>query len=231
MIGHRTSRLQDLGMALVVGGIIVTGLPTAVVLLRDAFVARDRGSEVNRWLAEHPPVPAEPARAIEAASPANQLDGMPVASLVLDPGQDGYLLDIPKIRLRVVVRELEPEVFSGKNTPRLRRFGLGQVPYSPGLRNVSPGAEGTAVIAGHRTTSGAPLRDLHRLGPGDQIVLRKGEVEQHWKVVYATTVAPHQVEAIQSRPGTRRLAIVACSPPFSDAARLVVYAELEPEGG
>ncbi|MGQ0549520.1 MAG: class E sortase [Armatimonadota bacterium] len=149
---------------------------------------------------------------------------------VVAPGTDGYLLDIPRIGLRAVVRELEPEVFSGRNTPALKRYGLGQVPYTVGLRNVSPGGEGTAAITGHRTTSGAPFRYLDRLRPGDVIVIRKGGVEQRWAVVGSATVGPRAVDAIRSRSGSRRLALLACDPPFSASERLIVYAELKREG-
>jgi sortase A len=148
---------------------------------------------------------------------------------VVTPGRDGYLLLIPSIGLRAVVRELEPAVFSGRNTPALKRYGLGQVPYTSVLRNVSPGAVGTAAIAGHRTTSGAPFRHLNRLRPGALIIVRKGGVEQRWVVVRSQTVPPGAVEAIASRPGTRSLVLLACSPPFSARERLIVHARLQDE--
>ncbi len=145
---------------------------------------------------------------------------------MVEPGREGYLLEIPKIGVQAIVHSLEPDVFAGRNTPTLKRYGVGQVPFTPDLGNVSPGASGTAVITGHRTTSGAPFRHLDRLEPGDVIIIRKGAREQRWTVVSSATVAPGRVEVIRSLPGTRRLAVVACSPPFSDRARLIVYARL-----
>lgn len=148
---------------------------------------------------------------------------------VVAPESDGYLLVVPKIGLQAIVRELEPDVFSGRNTPTLKRYGLGQVPYTRYLRNGSPGAEGTSVIAGHRTTSGAPFRHLNRLRPGDIIIIRKMGVEQQWVVEGSVIVPPSAIEIIRSRPGTRKLAILACNPPFSAKERLVVNARLKQE--
>jgi len=153
----------------------------------------------------------------------------PAQKTVIAPGTEGYLLVIPKIGLRAVVRELGPDVFSGRNTPALKRYGLGQVPYTRYLRNVSPGADGTAVIAGHRTTSGAPFRHINRLTPGDSIMIRKMGIEQEWVVVSSVTVPPSAVDVIKSRPGVRSLVILACSPPFSAKERLVVHARLKQE--
>lgn len=196
----------------------------AVVELTDAGVARVRDREAAAWIHRDPPA-AVPAADVLPAHPA------PAAPrpIVVEPGSDGYLLLIPSIGLRAVVRELEPDVFTGANTPALRRYGLGQVPYTADLRNVSPGAEGTAVIAGHRTTSGAPFRQVHRLGRGDLIVTRGRGVERRWVVEGTKVVAPDDVAAIRSRPGLTRLVLLSCSPPFSARDRLLVYARPEPD--
>jgi LPXTG-site transpeptidase (sortase) family protein len=230
---RRTGTLQTLGTGLLVAGLLLAVMPTFAIHAVDRLTARMREIaareqlQPRRQFAAAPAAVDSPGRGVgkDAAHPAAR-----ARPIIIEPGSEGYLLEIPRLGLRAVVAELEPDVFSGKNTPRLRRFGLGQVPYSDLLKNVSPGAEGTAVIAGHRTTSGAPFRNLHLLGPGDLILIRKGDVEQRWTVVYATTVAPGAIEAIRSEPGTRRLAILACSPPFSDAQRLVVYATPVSEG-
>lgn len=216
---------------MIVGGLTAAGLPAGLVRLQDALIARILRAQADRWEAEQPkPIAASETVVLGTRQIAPDADSPRARPPVVRSGAEGYLLEIPKIRVRAIVRELEPEVFSGRNTARLKRFGLGQLPYSSTLRNVSPGEEGMAVIAGHRTTSGAPLRQLHRLGPGDVIVLRKGAVEQRWEVVYSVTVSPAQVDAIRSRPLTHRLALMACSPPFGATARLIVYASLVQKG-
>lgn len=186
-------------------GLILLVLPPAALQLSDWYAARRREAEVARWL-QQPPRAPRPAAA------------------VIEPGSEGYLLEIPRIGLRAVVRELEPQVFSGRNTPRLRQFGLGQVPFTPTLRNVSPGADGTAAVIGHRTTSGAPFRHIDRLRPGDIVVIRRGGLEQRWTVERSVIVLPHEVQAIASRPDAKRLVLLACNPPHSARERLIVYA-------
>jgi sortase A len=208
---HRAS------LALIVFGCLLALGTPFVVNLSDAYVARSRARETDVW------AKGDRSRS-SAAAPAAAARGTVVA-----PDRDGYLLVIPKIGLRAVVRELEPDVFLGKNTPILKRYGLGQVPYTRELRNGSPGADGTAVIAGHRTTSGAPFRRLDQLRRGDLIVVRKAGVEQQWVVESSVLVPPSAVNVIRSRPGTRRLAIMACNPPFSAKERLVVHAHLKQE--
>jgi sortase A len=210
-------RSSRFGVLLLVAGVLLATVPTLAVRVADRLAEVRRAAEVSDWLDAQPVVGARTART--STSPT-----------VIVPGKTGYLLEIPKLGLKAIVRQLEPEVFSGRNTPRLKRFGLGQVPFTKSLRNVSPGANGTAVITGHRTTSGAPFRNLHKLGPGDVIILRQGFHEQRWTVVYTTTVAPKRTDSIRSRPGTRRLVIMACSPPFSATERLIVYAELTHKG-
>lgn len=228
MVNSRASTLQVMGAALLIGGLVLAVMPTVAIRAVDGVAARMRSVAASDWIErQRPSVVAGRDAAWAQAFPPESSAELPAPAAspgVIEPGPDGYLLEIPKLGLRAVVRELEPEVFSGRNTRMLKRFGLGQVPYSEGLKNVSPGAEGAAVIAGHRTTSGAPFRNLDRLGPGDLIIIRKGDAKQRWTVVYSITVAPSDVDAIRSQPGTRRLAILACSPPFSDARRLIVYA-------
>lgn len=193
------------------GGILALGA-SSIVHFNDRRIAAARQHETEAWIRRYdstlrPQVTTSRAR-----------------GAVIVPGKEGYLLVIPKIGLQAIVRELEPQVFSGRNTPALRRFGLGQVPYTRSLRNVSPGADGTAAVTGHRTTSGAPFKHIDRLRPGDAIFIRKGGAEQEWIVVRSATVPPSAVGAIRSRPGSRSLVILACDPPFSANARLIVYA-------
>ena len=205
---------RALSILLVLGGSILFFATVPILQFIDSQIARTHRLDADARLREYD-------RQFGSSVTLN-----PAQKTVVSPGTDGYLLEIPRIGLRAVIRELEPEVFSGRNTPALKRYGLGQVPYTVRLRNVSPGGEGMAAIAGHRTTSGAPFRYLDRLRPGDIIVIRKGGVEQHWTVISSTTVGLRAVDAISSRAGSRRLALLACDPPFSARERIIVYAEL-----
>lgn len=209
-----SARLRLISLGLIVGGLALAIGPAALIRGLDNYVSRTRERDVDRW---------------------TELDGsatLPsISGPVIEPGPEGYLLEIPKIGVRVIVHTLEPEALLGRNTPLLKRHGVGQIPPTDDLRNVSPGAAGMAAVAGHRTTSGAPFRFLDRLSAGDQIIIRKRGVEQRWEVVSTTTVRPTAIDAIRSHPGPPQLVLLACSPPFSARERLLVYAKLVPGGG
>ncbi len=207
---HPGRTVRGIGAALIAGGLALGAGPSLVLQAVDQYLSRAQHAEAARWIRIYGSAPL-PGR----SDPA-----------VVEPGHEGYLLEIPKIGVQAIVHALEPDVLAGRNTPTLKQYGVGQVPFTPDLRNVSPGADGTAVITGHRTTSGAPFRHLDRLAPGDLIVIRKGAREQRWTVIASTTVVPTLLNAIRSRPGVRRLAVVACTPPFSARERLIVYATL-----
>jgi sortase A len=214
---------------IVCGAVLALGVPY-LVEFSDSRIARTRQRETDAWVGRYDSTferSPSPTRIPGTRGSAKGRTTAPAGrTAVVAPGAEGYLLIIPRIGVRTVVRLLETDVFSGRNTPALRRYGLGQVPYTRLLRNVSPGADGTAAIAGHRTTSGAPFRHIDRLRPGDVILIRKRGVEQRWVVVGSATVPPSAVGVIKSRRGLKRLAILACSPPFSARERLVVTARL-----
>jgi sortase A len=202
---------------LIIAGSVLTFGEQFLIKLNDNRVAWTQSRETVDWERRND---RQSSRSRPAA---------PAGPTVIAPGKDGYLLIIPKINVRVVVHELEPEVFSGTNTPALKRYGVGQVPYTPQLRNVSPGADGTAAITGHRTTSGAPFRDIDRLRPGDVIIVRKLGVEHEWVVTGSVVVPPTALSAVQSRSGIKKLVLLACTPPFTARERLVVSARLKQE--
>jgi LPXTG-site transpeptidase (sortase) family protein len=209
------------GWLLLLTGTALAFSAPLVIRLRDDLAARNRSRETDAWVRrDQAPSSQAPPQAPRPAKPG---------PTVITPGRDGYLLIIPRLGLRAIVHELEADVFAGRNTPTLKRYGLGQVPYTPQLRNVSPGAGGTAAITGHRTTSGAPFRHIDRLQAGDVIIIHKAGVEQRWAVVGSTIVPPSRVLAIESRPGTRQLVLLACTPPFTARERLLVYARLSHE--
>ena len=86
-----------------------------------------------------------------------------------------------------------------------------------------PGMGGNTVIAGHRTTHGAPFWSLDRLQPGDLIELqtRRGHFVYRvsWKAVLPQNAwGPTQSDALPV------LTLTTCWPRFSSRERLVVRA-------
>jgi sortase A len=98
----------------------------------------------------------------------------------------------------------------------------------PGIygETVFPGMAGTTAIAGHRTTYLAPFRHVDLLRPGSRIMLNMPYAHFTYTVIGKQVVAPTDVRAAVGNVGYSRLVLSACTPLFSAAKRLLVYARL-----
>ncbi len=98
----------------------------------------------------------------------------------------------------------------------------------PGIypETVFPGMAGTTAIAGHRTTYLAPFRHIDRLHSGSRILLNMPYAHFTYTVIGKRIVAPTNVQAAVGNVGYSRLVLSACTPLFSAAKRLLVYARL-----
>jgi sortase A len=98
----------------------------------------------------------------------------------------------------------------------------------PGIypQTTFPGTGGTTAIAGHRTTYLAPFRHIDSLRPGDQITLEMPYANFAYTVTGSRVVAPTDVRAAEAYVGYSRLVLSACTPLFSAAKRLLVFARL-----
>lgn len=129
------------------------------------------------------------------------------------PGAAIGRLDVPRLHLRAVV-------VHGSDLADLAR-GPGTIDGSP-----LPGARGTAAIAGHRTTHGAPFGGIDQLRPGDPVTARMPYATLSYRVTGSRIVEPGDVGVLR-RTGREQLVLVACHPRFSAAHRIVVFARLE----
>jgi sortase A len=89
-----------------------------------------------------------------------------------------------------------------------------------------PGIGGTTAIAGHRTTYLAPFRDINLLGAGNRILLEMPYASLTYTVIGRRIVSPTDVQAAVANIGYSRLVLSACTPLFSAAKRLLVFARL-----
>ncbi len=91
-----------------------------------------------------------------------------------------------------------------------------------------PGAPGaaTTAIAGHRTTYLAPFRHIDSLRQGSRILLNMPYAHFTYTVIGERVVAPTDVSAAVGEVGYSRLVLSACTPLFSAAKRLLVFARL-----
>jgi sortase A len=108
-------------------------------------------------------------------------------------------------------------VVEGTGTDDLRK-GPGHYPDTP-----LPGERGTVAIAGHRTTNGAPFRQIDELDHGDRIVLKMPHGTFFYRVESTRIVEPTDLW-VKRRVGHNRLVLSACHPLYSAAQRIVVFA-------
>jgi sortase A len=126
----------------------------------------------------------------------------------------------PVGRLRAAAIGLAAVVVHGTEGATLRK-GPGHYPDTP-----LPGARGSVAIAGHRTTYGAPFRDVDDLEAGDRIELDMPYGDFTYRVERSRIVAP-TATWVTRRVAYDRLVLTACHPLYSAAERIVVFARLE----
>lgn len=98
--------------------------------------------------------------------------------------------------------------------------GPGHMPWTP-----IPGQPGNAVVSGHRTTYGAPFFHLDRVDAGDEIYVDTAIGTHTYRVREILVVEPTDVWVTDSRAGAW-LTLTTCTPRYSAAQRLVIFAEL-----
>ncbi|MEU7023476.1 class E sortase [Streptomyces sp. NPDC046203] len=138
------------------------------------------------------------------------------------------VLRIPRLHLAAPI---------APGTDKHRVLDQGYVGQYPG--SAAPGRTGNLALAGHRNTHGEPFRRLDRLRPGDDVTVRTRQGTYTYRVdrVLARTsprdtgvIAPvprslTHPAAGYDRPGAY-LTLTTCTPEFSSAYRLVVWAKL-----
>lgn len=130
-----------------------------------------------------------------------------------EPGDAVGRVRIPEIGLSTVVVE-------GTDGGSLRK-GPGHYPETP-----LPGIRGTVAVAGHRTTYGAPFRDLDKLENRDEVVLEMPYGHFVYRVEEKRIVEP-TATWVTRRVGHDRLVLTACHPKYSAARRIVIFARLQ----
>jgi len=127
---------------------------------------------------------------------------------------DALVISIPRLGVRRYVPD-------GATPDHLRRYGVGRISWTGW-----PDSPGLVGIAGHRTTYGAPFFWINRLQPGDSIELDYHGRRYAYHVVRQETVTPDQADVLNPEPLQHEVALVSCTPWYSAAFRLVVFADL-----
>jgi sortase A len=128
------------------------------------------------------------------------------------PGDAIGRLEIPAIGVKEYVVE-------GTDTGNLRK-GPGHYPDTP-----LPGERGTSAIAGHRTTYGAPFRDVDDLKRGNVITLDLPYGRYVYRVE-RTKIVDDSDFSVLREVRHDRLVLSACHPLYSAAQRVIVFARL-----
>jgi sortase A len=150
----------------------------------------------------------------------------------------GHMRD-QRRRIAFLARDLERRSGEGSAVGRIRisRIGAdfvivkgtstGDLRSGPGIypQTRFPGVPGTTAIAGHRTTYLAPFRHIDELRTGDRIELDMPYARFTYAVVGTRVVKPTDVAVIDP-VGYDRVVLSACTPLYSAAERIVVFARL-----
>lgn len=122
-------------------------------------------------------------------------------------------------RLRIPAIGQDSVVVNGTASDDLR-MGPGHYPDT-----TFPGLDGTVAIAGHRTTYGAPFREIDQLGRGDELVLEMPYGRFTYVFTRQLIVKPTATWVVRD-VGYDQLVLSACHPLYSAAERLIVFARL-----
>ncbi|MBN2169527.1 MAG: class E sortase [Actinobacteria bacterium] len=124
-------------------------------------------------------------------------------------------LTIPKIDVDYIVVDLD-----GMDDQDNLKRGPGHVPGT-----AYPGVTGNVVIAGHRTTYGAPFRNIDKLEAGDKIIIETLDGKFVYEVTEQLKVDPSDISVL-NQEGKPRVTLSACDPPYGASKRLIVIGDL-----
>lgn len=205
--------LRSMGELLMTAGVVIllftvyelygTGLTTA----REQ--SRLETKLAQAWAAPPRPAAARPAEAVPAAEPPAL--GAPVA-----------VLTIPRLG-----EDYRHVVVEGVGREELKK-GPG---HQPGT--VWPGEIGNTVLAGHRTTYGAPFGRFDEIAPGDEVVLTHATGTYTYRISGTEIVDPSDTAVVLpvprqpgAEPTQRLLTMITCTPKYSAKYRLIITGEL-----
>ena len=172
--------------------------------------------------------------AVVAFSPASdaytrRLQGRLASQLVAESTRHAYTTRTvgegqSLTRLRIPTISVDVVVVEGTSASALRA-GAGHYPGTP-----LPGEAGNVAVAGHRTTYGKPFADLDRLNPGDEILFDTPVGSHRYRVSQEPFVVDKADWSPVAPTSGSTLTLSTCHPKRSARQRLIVKAELVPEG-
>ena len=190
------------GIALIVIGLVILIWPFYI-----NFVMARREADI---LASWDEVPAA-----AVISEEDSKDTLPQEeTITIDPEKKlPFKISIPEIDMEWRVRE-------GTDSRTLKQ--------GPGfyISSALPGEAGTCVVAGHRTTYGAPFNRLDELAEGDEILIETAGNEIFtYLVTGQEAVLPTDLTVLENTDYPS-LVLSTCTPKYFATRRLIIYARI-----
>ena len=166
------------------------------------------------------PTAVAPPTATPTVPPAPSPSPSPVTVPPVELGSGVAVLRIPRLG---DWNDHPPVVVEGVSTRDLKR-GPGHIPGT-----ALPGEVGNVVLSGHRTTYGAPFRNIDQLKPQQVITIDMPDGRFVYRVE-ETKIVDDQDLSVLDPVGHQRLMLSACHPLYSAAERVIVFARLVHRG-
>jgi len=204
---HKRKIIRYGGIVLIIAGVIVIVWPFYV-----NFIMAKREVEIlTSWDDKSYTVQQHDVSEEEDGNSGKELEK---ETVLLDPEK--------KVPFRITIPEIELDwiVMEGTDYATLRQ-GPGHYTSS-----VFPGEDGTCVVAGHRTTYGAPFNRLDELEEDDEILI---ETEGNEKFTYLVTgqeeALPTDMTVLENTEYPS-LVLSTCHPKYYATRRLIIYARI-----
>ena len=211
--------IRDISSVLIIAGLLVVVDAGVTVVWQEpvtAAIGLIRQSDVNRHYLSY------------ASAPLSGADVHVLRSIEPQTERIGYLARRERKQVtsgdaigRITIPRLGDSytVVQGTDEADLQA-GPGHYPST-----AFPGMGQTVAVAGHRTTYLAPFRFLNKLHRGDEIMVTMPYGRFTYGVQSLRVVAPTDIAVIDD-VGYERLVLSACTPLYSAAQRLIVFARL-----
>jgi len=200
---HKRKIIRYSGITLIVAGLLVILFP----LYTNFIMAGREDSVLAAW--------EEGVAYIQGADDLEDRQVLERNIEVIDPEMKlPFQISIPEIDLSWLVNE-------GTDYTTLRK--------GPGfyIGSALPGEAGTCVVAGHRTTYGAPFNRLDELEEGDEIFIETfGNEKFTYIVTGQESVYPDDLSVLENTDNPS-LVLSTCAPKYFATRRLIIFADIK----
>lgn len=213
-------KTRRLGTVMIVGGLLVLAYAAAVFFWRDPVTDVYQRVQQHRLSSELEEVFEDYRR----GSAASQGTGLAARQAAVAEQARRFRRDIeqgqPLGRIKIEAIGVSDVFVHGT------RWGA-DLSRGPGHyeRTSVPGLGRTTAIAGHRTTFGAPFREIDDLERGDKIVLELPYGTFRYRV-FAHEIVKSDDWSIIRRRGFDTIVLSACHPLYGSSHRWIVYGRL-----